>query len=73
MSQYSIGQSMFGLKLVEIESKILALEDCMTALKMNESLSLADGMKIMRKLSNKQFKLKIKKDKVLRYIAMNQH
>jgi hypothetical protein len=55
------------LKLIELESKILALEDCMSALKLNENIPVLDLMKMVRKLSNKQFKCINKKDKLIRY------
>jgi hypothetical protein len=71
MAIFIDSQSPIALKAIELDAKIHALEDCMNALKLNENLLIQDVMKYMRKLSNKQFKLITKKEKLFRYIRAN--
>ena len=58
--------------MIELESKVHALEDCMNALKLNEDLPIAEVAKYIRKLSNKQFKLIMKKSKLVRHMQQYQ-
>lgn len=59
------------LKALEINSKIHGLEDCINALKLNEKIPVVEVIKHIRKLSNKQYKLIIKKSKLLEFMRVN--
>ncbi|TNV78741.1 hypothetical protein FGO68_gene5969 [Halteria grandinella] len=68
---FQTSQSPFVLKALEINSKIHGLEDCMNALKLNESIPVNEVLKHIRKLSNKQYKLIIKRSKLIEFIRLN--
>ena len=74
MERFQESQSEATLKLIELETKNHALEDCMSALKLNENIPVMELLKIVRKLSKKQFKCVFKKEKLARYLhAQRQH
>ena len=52
-------------RLVELEAKIHAMEDCMGVFKLIEDANVKQVMETVRKLSKKQFRLIIKKAKLL--------
>eukprot|EP00347_Sterkiella_histriomuscorum_P006431 403352801 len=58
-------------KLIYYDAKISALNDCLAVLKNNESISVVDNIKIHRKLSSKQFRLQVKRNKLAIYIQIN--
>ncbi len=61
MEKFKTSQSPVTLKAIEYDSKILSIEDCMNALRLNEDIPVAEALKIVRKLANKQFKSIMKK------------
>ncbi len=61
MEKFKTSQSAVTLKAIEYDSKILSIEDCMNALRLNEDIPVAEALKIVRKLANKQFKGIMKK------------
>lgn len=61
MEKFKTTQSPVTLKAIEYDSKILSIEDCMNALRLNEDIPVAEALKIVRKLANKQFKSIMKK------------
>jgi hypothetical protein len=58
------------MKLLAYEAKISAINDCLAILKTNERIDVTENIKTVRKLSNKQFKLIIKRNKVAHYLHM---
>ena len=58
-------------KLVYYDAKISAINDCLAILKNNENISVADNIKTVRKLSSKQFRLLIKRNKIAVYLQIN--
>ena len=52
-------------RLVELEAKIHAMEDCMGVFKLIEDANVKQVMETVRKLSKKQFRLIVKKAKLL--------
>lgn len=71
MEKFKASQSPLTLKALEYETKVHSIEDCMIAIKNNENISVGDGLKIVRKLANKQFKSMVKKEKLVRFAQMN--
>jgi hypothetical protein len=53
---------------VYYDSKAHAISDCLALLKTNEDLGLSEQLRLVRKLSNKQFQLLFKRDKLARYL-----
>ena len=51
--------------MVELEAKIHAMEDCMGVFKLIEDANVKQVMETVRKLSKKQFRLIVKKAKLL--------
>ena len=60
------------MKIIEYDSKFHAINDLMIMLRGNDDLSVGETIKIVRKLSNKQFKLLTKRNKLLRYASFVQ-
>jgi Vps23 core domain len=57
---------------VELTAKENALEDCMAAIKKayeKEQLNLIDFLSTIRKLSNKQFKTTLKRNKIVNALS----
>jgi hypothetical protein len=55
-------------RLIEIESKIHAIEDCMNVFKLVDDLPMKQVMDTVRKLGKKQCKLIVKRNKLLVFI-----
>ncbi len=55
-------------RIIEYESRFHAISDCLILLKANEDMPVSEMLKIIRKLSNKQFKLIFKRNKLIRYM-----
>jgi len=58
-------------KVLDLQAKISALEDCMLALKQKEDLPLSTTIQMVRKLANKEFRAIVKKSKVQQYMRLN--
>ena len=55
-------------RLMKLDAKFHAIEDCLNAMRTNEDINIIDMMKQIRKLSKKQFKILLKKGKLVNYM-----
>ena len=55
-------------KIVYYDAKLRAIDDCLNVLKTNEDMGLSASLKIIRKLSSKQFNAIVKRGKLMLHI-----
>ena len=56
-----------GRKIIQYQSKEKAIQDCIMALRDNEKLNVDDTMKMIRRLSAKQFKNMVKARRLINF------
>ena len=54
------------------DAKIKAIDDCLAVLKTNDDISIQESLKLIRKLSKKQFNAIIKRGKLIVYVKGHQ-
>jgi hypothetical protein len=57
--------SAISQRILYYDAKIKAIDDCLAILKTNEAMALSESLKIIRKLSKKQFNAIVKKGKLI--------
>ena len=58
----------YSYRIIQLEAKNAAINDCLMTLRSNEDLPLGDTLKSIRKLSSKQFMVIMKRNRLLAHV-----
>ncbi|CDW74679.1 UNKNOWN [Stylonychia lemnae] len=60
-------------KMAYLDAKQNAINDCLAIIKQNDEQTVAENVRVFRKLANRQFKTLYKRNKLAAFISFNQH